>query len=331
MRALRVAVLGATGAVGREMIKMIEARAFPVRCLRCLASAKSAGTTLPFLDENITVQEATDASFREIDLVFGAASADVSRRFLPAIRNAGAVFIDNSSAFRLEADVPLVIPEINPEDARAHRGVLANPNCSTIIALIAVAQIRRLSPIVRMVAATYQAVSGAGAGGTAELLAQIEAIRLGETPVASAFPHPIAYNLIPHIGNFLGSGDTTEEMKMQQEGRKILHLPELLVDCTCVRVPIPRAHTVALTLETESFLSLEQIRAALAAAPGVQLRDDPKANVYPMPISVSHGDIVEVGRLRRSRALSSGVSLLCCGDQLRKGAATNAVQIAELL
>ena len=331
MKRYNITVLGATGAVGREMLKVLEERQFPVGELRCLASARSVGKKLPFAGREITVEEATDAAFSGADIVLGAAENEIARRFAPAIRAAGAVFIDNSSAFRMEDDVPLVVPEINPEDALQHRGIIANPNCSTIITLVAVAALRRLSPILSMTAATYQAVSGAGAGGPLELEEEVEALYRGEPVQPHVFPYQIAYNLIPRIGGLSHEGYTSEEMKLQNEGRKILHLPEMKVACTCVRVPVMRSHSIAVAARFAQPISVARAREAIAAAPGCRLVDDLSNELYPMPLDTSDQDLVFVGRIRPDLTDPNGLCLWCCGDQIRKGAATNAVQIAELL
>ncbi len=327
----KVAVLGATGAVGREMLKVLEERNFPVSELVPLASKNSAGSTVLFRGEQIAVREANERAFQGADIVLGAVENAFSKAFAPAILEAGAVYVDNSSAFRMNAEVPLVVPEINPEDVKLHKGIIANPNCSTIIALVAVNAINALSPIQSMVAATYQAVSGAGAGGTAELEAQMRAWAEGEELKNSVFPYQIAFNLIPQIGDFQDNGYTSEEMKMQNEGRKIMHLPELNVSCTCVRVPVWRSHSIAITLKTQERLELSRVREAIAGAKGCRLVDDADKRRYPMPLETSDQDIVFVGRIRRDITSENGISLWCCGDQVRKGAATNAVQIAELL
>lgn len=331
MKRYNVTVLGATGAVGREMLKVLEERQFPVGELRCLASARSVGKKLPFAGREITVEEATDAAFAGADIVLGAAENEIARRFATAIRAAGAVFIDNSSAFRMEDDVPLVVPEINPEDAMQHRGIIANPNCSTIITLVAVSALRRLSPILSMTAATYQAVSGAGAGGPLELEEEVEALYRGEPVQPHVFPYQIAYNLIPRIGGVSTEGYTSEEMKLQNEGRKILHLPEMKVACTCVRVPVMRSHSIAVAARFAQPISVARAREAIAAAPGCRLVDDLSNELYPMPLDTSDQDLVFVGRIRPDLTDPNGLCLWCCGDQIRKGAATNAVQIAELL
>ena len=331
MNKVNVAVLGATGAVGREMLKVLEERDFPINQLKALASARSAGKALPFRGGEVIVEEATDASFEGMDIVLGAASNEMAKRFAPAIVKSGAVFVDNSSAFRMRDDVPLVVPEINPEDAMKHHGIISNPNCSTIITLVAVAGLNKVSPIKTMVASTYQAVSGAGANGLKELENQAKAYVTGEPMEVNVFPHQIAFNLVPQIGSDTGNGYTTEEMKMQNEGRKIMHLPELRVTCTCVRVPVMRSHSISVTLRTERKLSVEEARVAVAAAPVCRLVDDLDNKVYPMPLDTSNQDIVFVGRIREDLTSDDGITLWCCGDQVRKGAATNAIQIAELL
>ncbi len=331
MNTYTVAVLGATGAVGREMISILEERNFPVKELVPLASARSAGTTIPFKGQDVVVKEATPDSFKGVDIVLGASPNKLAKEMAPHIVAAGAVFVDNSSAFRLDEDVPLVIPEINPEDVKKHKGIISNPNCSTIVTLVAVNALNKLSPIKAMTVSTYQAVSGAGAAGPIELMDQVKALANGGEIKTDTFPYQIAFNLIPQIGSFTENGYTTEEMKMQNEGRKILHLPELLVGCTCVRVPVVRSHSISVTLTTERPLSVEEARAAITVAGGCKLVDDPENKVYPMPLDTSDQDIVFVGRIRKDLTNENGISLWCCGDQVRKGAATNTVQIAELL
>ncbi|MBQ2988018.1 MAG: aspartate-semialdehyde dehydrogenase [Clostridia bacterium] len=331
MKQYTVAVLGATGAVGREMIKILEERNFPIGELIPLASARSAGSTLTFRGEDVVVREVSPNAFEGVDIVLGAAPNKLAQEYAPHIVAAGAVFVDNSSAFRMDENVPLVIPEINPEDALKHHGIISNPNCSTIISLVAVHAIGKLSPIKTMIASTYQAVSGAGAGGFTELEEEVKAISEGRSCEPSVFPYQIAFNLIPQIGGFDENGYTSEEMKMQNEGRKILHLPELKVGCTCVRVPVYRSHSISITLHTEKALSVEEVKSAIASADGCRLVDDPAAKIYPMPLDTSDQDLVYVGRIRKDIVSENGISLWCCGDQVRKGAATNAIQIAELL
>lgn len=331
MKTYTVAVLGATGAVGREMLKILEERNFPVGKLVPLASSRSAGKKLPFRGEEITVQEARDEAFAGVDIVLGAVENDLAKKFAPAIARAGAVFVDNSSAFRLDENVPLVVPEINPEDVKKHHGIISNPNCSTIITCTAVNALNRIAPIRAMTASTYQAVSGAGAGGPIELMGEVEALSRGELYDPKVFPYQIAYNLIPQIGSEQEAGYTSEEMKLQNEGRKIMHLPGLLVSCTCVRVPVVRSHSISVSLHFDRPVSVAEAREVLASAPGVKLVDDLSKKMYPMPLDTTDQDMVFVGRIRPDLTDPNGLCLWCCGDQVRKGAATNAIQIAELL
>ena len=331
MKLYTVAVLGATGAVGQEMMKILEERNFPVGKLIPLASARSAGKTLKFKGEDVAIQEACDTAFEGVDIVLGAAENDIAQKFAPAIVKAGAVFVDNSSAFRLDPNVPLIVPEINPQDVSWHKGIIANPNCSTIITVTAVNALNQLSPIKAMTASTYQAVSGAGAGGPIELQNEVEALREGKTYEPKVFSHQIAYNLIPQIGGEQFEGYTSEEMKMQNEGRKIMHLPELKVSCTCVRVPVVRSHSISVSLHFDHPITVAEAREVLKRAPGVKLVDDLAKKEYPMPLDTSNQDIVFVGRIRPDLTDDNGLCLWCCGDQVRKGAATNAIQIAELL
>ena len=331
MKQYTVAVLGATGAVGQEMIKILQERNFPVGKLKPLASARSAGKTLKFRGEDVTIEEARDEAFEGVDIVLGAAENDIAKRFAPAIVKAGAVFVDNSSAFRLDPKVPLIVPEINPEDVKDHHGIISNPNCSTIITVAAVNALNALSPIRTMTASTYQAVSGAGAGGPIELMAEVDALREGKTYEPKVFSHQIAFNLIPQIGGEQFEGYTSEDMKMQNEGRKIMHLPELKVSCTCVRVPVVRSHSISVSLHFDKHISVKEAQEAIAKAPGCKLVDDLARKEYPMPLDTSDQDIVFVGRIRPDLTDDNGLCLWCCGDQVRKGAATNAIQIAELL
>ena len=331
MKLYTVAVLGATGAVGQEMMNILEERNFPVGKLVPLASARSAGKTLKFKGEDVTIQEACDEAFEGVDIVLGAAENDIAEKFAPAIVKAGAVFVDNSSAFRLDPNVPLIVPEVNPEDVKNHKGIISNPNCSTIITVTAVNALNKLSPIKAITASTYQAVSGAGAGGPIELMNEVEALREGKTYEPKVFSHQIAFNLIPQIGGEQFEGYTSEEMKMQNEGRKIMHLPELKVSCTCVRVPVVRSHSISVSLHFDRHVTVDEVREVLATAPGVKLVDDLKNKQYPMPLDTSGQDIVYVGRIRPDLTDDNGICLWCCGDQVRKGAATNCVQIAELV
>ena len=331
MKTYTVAILGATGAVGQEMIKVLQERNFPVGKLVPLASARSVGKTLKFRGEDVVIQEACDTAFEGVDIVLGAAENDIAQKFAPAIVKAGAVFVDNSSAFRLDPKVPLIVPEVNPGDVAWHNGIISNPNCSTIITLTAVNALNAIAHIRTMTASTYQAVSGAGAGGPIELVNEVEALREGKTYEPKVFSHQIAYNLIPQIGGEQVDGYTSEEMKMQNEGRKIMHLPELKVTCTCVRVPVVRSHSISVSCHFDVPVTVEQVREVLSKAPGVKLVDDLSKKMYPMPLDTSDQDIVFVGRIRPDLTDDCGVALWCCGDQVRKGAATNCIQIAELL
>ena len=329
MKSYNVAILGATGAVGQEMLKVLEEYDIPVKKLLPLASARSAGGTVKFHGEDVTIQEATEDSFQGMDFVLGAVKNGMSRKFAPAIVKSGAVYIDNSSAFRLDPEVPLVVPEINGEDAFKNKGIISNPNCSSIITLMAVAGIAKLSPIKSMVACTYQAVSGAGQAGLMELENQMKALIAGEKAVCSTVPTQIAMNVIPHIGDELENGYTDEEMKMQNEGRRILHLPELKVTCTCVRVPVMRSHSIAVTVRTERPVSVHEANDAIRSYPGCRLIEDYEGRNYPTPLDTSNQDLVWVGRVRRDLTDDNALTLWCCGDQIRKGAASNAVQILK--
>lgn len=329
MKKYNVAILGATGAVGQEMLKVLEEYDIPVERLLPLASAKSAGGTVSFKGENVKIEEAREDSFAGMDFVLGAVKNPMSRRFAPAIVKSGAVYIDNSSAFRMDPEVPLVVPEINGEDAFKNKGIIANPNCSSIITLMAVGGIAKLSPIKSMVACTYQAVSGAGQAGLVELEAQMLALAEGKKPEAKVFPTQIAMNVIPHIGDELENGYTDEEMKMQNEGRRILHLPELKVTCTCVRVPVMRSHSISVTLRTARKVSVAAANEAIRVFPGCRLIEDYDGRNYPTPLDTSNQDLVWVGRVREDLTDENGLTLWCCGDQIRKGAAANAVQILK--
>ena len=331
MKKYKVAILGATGAVGREMMKILAERSFPVEELHLLASQRSVGQKIAWQGRELTVELACDEAFRGMDIVLGAAENDIAKRFAPAIVKAGAVFVDNSSAFRMDPDVPLVIPEINPQDAGKHKGIIANPNCTTIVSLVAINALNQDSPIESIVASSYQATSGAGAGGPIELMNEVEALREGKTYEPKVFQYQIAYNVIPQIGGEAFAGYTSEEMRMQNEGRKIMHLPGLKLSCTCVRVPVVRSHSVSIVVRTKEKISVERARELIAAAPGCKLVDDLQNKQYPMPLDTSDQDIVFVGRIRDDLTSDNGLNIWCCGDQVRKGAATNAVQIAQLL
>ena len=329
MKKYNVAILGATGAVGQEMLKVLEEYDIPVGKLLPLASAKSAGGTVRFKGEDVKIEEAREESFEGMDFVLGAVKNPMSRRFAPAIVKSGAAYIDNSSAFRMDPEVPLVVPEINGEDAFKNKGIIANPNCSSIITLMAVAALAKLSPIKSMIACTYQAVSGAGQAGLVELESQMLALAEGKAVEPKVFPAQIAMNVIPHIGDELDNLYTDEEMKMQNEGRRILHAPELAVTCTCVRVPVMRSHSISVTLRTERKISVDEARDAIRAFPGVRLIDDYQGRNYPTPLDTSNQDLVWVGRVREDLTDANGLTLWCCGDQIRKGAAANAVQILK--
>ena len=329
MKKYNVAILGATGAVGQEMLKVLEEYDIPVGKLLPLASARSAGSFVKFKGEDVRIEEACESSFEGMDFVLGAVKNPMSRRFAPAIVKSGAVYIDNSSAFRMDPDVPLVVPEINGDDAFLNKGIIANPNCSSIITLMAVGGIAKLSPIKSMIACTYQAVSGAGQGGLVELETQMLDLAAGRKPEPKVFPAQIAMNVIPHIGDELDNLYTDEEMKMQNEGRRILHLPELKVTCTCVRVPVMRSHSISVTLRTERRLSVAEANEAIRAFPGCKLIEDYEDRNYPTPLDTSNQDLVWVGRVREDLTDDHGLTLWCCGDQIRKGAASNAVQILK--
>ena len=328
-----VAVGGATGAVGVEMVKTLEKRNFPVKSLKLLASKRSAGKTMTFKGEPVVIEELTHDSFKGVDIALFSAGGDISREFAKSVVDSGAVMIDNSSAFRMEDDVPLVVPEVNPEDIKWHKGIIANPNCSTIIMLVAVAPLHRAKKLKRLVAATYQATSGAGAKGMDELLVQTRQLLNNEPIEPKAFAHRIGFNLIPHIDVFKDNGYTKEELKMLYESRKMLHEPELMVSCTCVRVPVLRAHSEALNLEFAEEITPDEARAILKNAPGVEVVDDPANKRYPMPVDATEKYDVLVGRIRQdiSRHDKRGLDIFVAGDQVLKGAALNAVQIAELL
>ena len=331
MKQYKVAILGATGAVGREMMKVLAERDFPISELHLLASQRSVGQAVHWKGHDIPVEVACDAAFEGMDIVLGAAENDIAKKFAPAIVKAGAVFVDNSSAFRMDPEVPLIVPEINPQDVKKHKGIISNPNCSTIITVTAVNALNKIATIQAMTASTYQAVSGAGAGGPIELQNEVEALRLGKTYEPKVFSYQIAYNLIPQIGGEQFEGYTSEEMKMQNEGRKIMHLPELKVSCTCVRVPVVRSHSISVSVYLDRHVTAEEARQVLKDAPGVKLVDDLPNLKFPMPLDTSDQDIVFVGRIRPDLVFDNGLCLWCCGDQVRKGAATNAIQIAELL
>ena len=331
MKQLNIGILGATGAVGRQMLTVLQEQGFSPKDLRLFAGPRSAGSRLSAFGQEWTVEETDPARFQGLDLLLGAAENDIAKKYLPLAAEMGVQVVDNSSAFRLDPEVPLVIPEINPEDVKSAKGLIANPNCATIIALTAVGALHRYARIRRMIVSTYQAVSGAGKDGIDELLNQVTAMAEGKPLSQKVFQYPIAYNLIPQIGGEQFEGYTSEEMKLQNEGRKIMHLPELKVSCTCVRVPVVRSHSISVSCRFDTPVTVEQAREAIAKAPGCKLVDDLKNKQYPMPLDTSDQDIVFVGRIRPDLTDDNGITLWCCGDQVRKGAATNAIQIAELL
>ncbi len=326
-----VAIVGASGAVGQEMLDVLTRRRFPVGTLRALGSERSAGQHVEFQGEKIPIELLRDGAFDGIDVALFSAGAGVSREYAPLAVRAGVVVIDNSSAFRMDPAVPLVIPEINPEDASRHQGIIANPNCTTAVTLMALAPLHRAFGVRRVFASSYQAVSGSGARAIAELRAQVEALAAGIPVTTEVYPHQIAFNVLPQVDSFLDDGYTKEEMKMQNETRRILHLPDFLASVTCVRVPVYRAHSVAVSAEFQCPVSLEAARSALGGAPGLDVVDDPAAKNYPMPLHTAGRDNCAVGRLRLDCAMQNGLAFWVSGDQLLKGAALNAVQIAELL
>ena len=327
---MNIAIMGATGAVGREMLKVIEEENIDVSNIKLLASKRSAGTKLKFKEQEIEVQELTKDSFVGEDIVLGAVSNELAKEYAPYITK-NAVFIDNSSAFRMDPNVPLIVPEINGNEAKNHSGIISNPNCSTIITCMAVYPISKLSPIKNMIASTYQAVSGAGKLGIDELIQQIKDIQDNKEISKQVFPYQIAYNCIPCIGSNKTDLYTSEEMKLENEGRKIMNLPDLNVTCTCVRVPVLRSHSISVSLNCERELEIDEVRQAISNFPNDVLYDDLDLGKYPMPLITSDQNKVFVGRIRKDRVLKGGISLFCCGDQIRKGAATNAVQIINCL
>jgi aspartate-semialdehyde dehydrogenase len=326
-----IAVVGATGAVGVEMFRVLERRGFPVASIRAFSSKRSADKSAKFHDEKIPVAELARESFQGIDLALFSAGTAIAREFAPIARDAGAIVIDNSSTFRMEPEVPLIIPEINGDDVKLHRGIIANPNCTTAVALMAIYPLHRVFNVERVFAASYQAVSGSGARAIAELEQQVRAAAENQPARTEVYPHPIAFNVLPQVDAFLESGYTKEEMKMQNEGRRIMHHPKFCASVTCVRVPVYRAHSVAVSAEFAEPVSVERAREVLAKAPGLELVDEPARNRYPMPLRVAGKDNCEVGRVRRDCAFENGLAFWVSGDQLLKGAALNAVQIAELL
>ena len=326
-----IAIVGATGAVGIEILRVMERRQFPVGNLTLLASARSAGKALNFRGASQMVTELTADAFAGVDIAFFSAGASISKEFVPAAVKAGATVVDNSSAFRADEEVPLVIPEINGADAKQHRGIIANPNCTTAVTLMGLYPLHQEFGLIRLFASSYQAVSGSGASGLRELERQSAELAAGKEPTVEAYRHQIAFNVLPQVDSFRPDGYTKEEMKMQSEGRRIMHLPDFRASVTCVRVPVYRAHSVAVQAEFRKPVSLERAREVIKAAPGVRLVDEPDEGKYPMPLHCAGQDDCEIGRLRVDCALENGLAFWACGDQLLKGAALNAVQIAELL
>ncbi|MEL6157611.1 MAG: aspartate-semialdehyde dehydrogenase [Cyanobacteria bacterium J06627_32] len=326
-----VAILGATGAVGTELLQLLEERKFPVESLKLLASHRSAGSKISFRGSEVTVEAVSDAAFEGIDIVLASAGGSTSKKWAKAIVDSGALMIDNSSAFRMDPSVPLVVPEVNPQAARGHHGIIANPNCTTILMSVAIWPLHQILPIQRVVVATYQSASGAGARAMEEVKQQTKAILAGEAPPTESFPYPLAFNLFPHNTPLNEQGYCQEEMKMVNETRKIFGEPNLRVSATCIRVPVLRAHSEAINLEFERPFDLQAARDAIKSAAGVTLVEDWQANYFPMPIDASGQDNVLVGRIRQDISHGSGLELWLSGDQIRKGAALNAVQIAELV
>lgn len=330
MKKVNLCLLGASGAVGQEMLKVLEDRKFPINELRLLGN-REAGKKVVFNKKEYTIEKVTKDSFNNMDITLVAVGADLSKKLSPEAVKAGSIVVDNSSAFRMDKNVPLVVPEVNPDDVKLHKGIISNPNCSTIIALVALAPLHKFGKIKRIIASTYQAVSGAGKEGMEELEQQIKDYVAGNKLKNSTFKYQILHNLIPQIDSFDKNGYTKEELKMTNEGRKILHAPDMQISCTCVRVPVIRSHSEAITIETEKKITVKKARDLLSKAKGVKVVDDPEKFRYPMPLDTSDQDDIFVGRIREDISAKNSLVLWCAGDQIRKGAATNAVQIAELL
>jgi aspartate-semialdehyde dehydrogenase len=324
-------VVGATGAVGIEMIKTLEKRNFPAGKLTLLASARSVGKKLKFRGQDVTVTELTKDSFKGIDIALFSAGGSISKEFAPIAAKAGCVVVDNSSAFRMDPNVPLVVPEINASDVKSHKGIIANPNCTTAIALMALYPLHKAFTVNRIFASSYQAVSGTGAKAIEELKRQVGEIVAGKPVTKEVYPHQIAFNVLPQVDSFLPTGYTKEEMKMENEGRKIMHHPNFRASVTCVRVPVYRSHSIAVSAEFERPVTVEAARAVLKKAPGLDLVDEPENKKYPMPLFTSEKDNCEVGRIRKDCAMDNGLCFWVSGDQLLRGAALNAVLIAEEL
>ena len=330
-RKYNVAVVGVTGAVGQEMLRVLEVRRFPIDQLVPLASKRSAGKRVKFKGKPVTIRELTKDSFARVDIALFSAGGSISKKFAPIATKAGAVVIDNSSTFRMDKTVPLVVPEINAADVKNHKGIIANPNCTTVVTLMALHPLHRAFGVKRIFASTYQAVSGSGAMGIVELEQQIKALVRGRRVKKEVYPHQIAFNALPHVDTFMENGYTKEEMKMENEGRKILHHPRFRASTTCVRIPVYRAHSVAVNAEFVKPVTVAAARRALKKAPGLDLLDDVSKKVYPLALDIASKDNCAVGRIRRDCAMKNGLSFWVVGDQLLKGAALNAVQIAEEL
>ena len=330
-RKVNIAVVGVTGAVGQEMLRVLETRRFPVNQLVPLASKRSAGKRIRFKGKFITVSELTRDSFKDIDIALFSAGGEISKKFAPMAVKAKTVVVDNSSAFRMEKDVPLVVPEINGKDALKHKGIIANPNCTTAITLMALNPLHQAFGVKRIFASTYQAVSGSGAQGIIELEQQVKALAKGRKIKKAVYPHQIAFNALPHVDTFLSNGYTKEEMKLENEGRKIMHHARFKASSTCVRIPVYRAHSIAVNAEFNKPVSVSAARRVLKKAPGLDLLDDVKNNVYPLALDMAEKDNCAVGRIRKDCAMKNGLSFWVVGDQILKGAALNAVQIAELI
>ncbi|MBE9221132.1 aspartate-semialdehyde dehydrogenase [Cyanobacterium stanieri LEGE 03274] len=328
---IRVAILGATGAVGTEIINLLIERNFPLSNLKLLASSRSAGKTISFKNQSLTIEEVTENSFDDVDIVLASAGGSTSKKWARAIVEAGAVMIDNSSAFRMDDNVPLVVPEINPQDAQNHQGIIANPNCTTILMGVAIYPLHKIQPIKRIIVSTYQSASGAGARAMEEVKNQAQAILNGETPNPEILPYPLAFNLFPHNSPILENHYCEEEMKMVNETRKIFGDNSIRISATCIRVPVLRAHSEAINLEFEQPFAVDEAKKLLNQAEGVTVVDDWANNYFPMPIDATGKDDVLVGRIRQDISSDNNIELWLCGDQIRKGAALNAVQIAELL
>ena len=331
MKKLNVAIVGATGVVGLEFIRVLEQRSFPLESIHLCASERSAGKNIKVNGQDVPVEETTEESFYNIDIALFSAGSEQSRRFSPIAARAGAVVIDNSAAFRMAKDVPLVVPEINPDDILEHKGIIANPNCSTIQMVVALNPLHQVNPIKRVIVSTYQSASGIGSGGIEEMNSQIKLLDDGKEVTPSIFPQQLGYNVFPHIDVFLDNAYSKEEQKMVDETKKILHAPDMAVSATCVRVPVPIGHSEAVWVEFANPMSCEETRNILSSAPGIQLEDDPASNLYPLPSRAAGTDDVFVGRIRRDVSCPNGVVFWVVADNLRKGAALNAVQIAETM